>query len=72
MVPFRLFVGGNELSELQRQSSAFAEAAAAGKLPVNLSVLRGHDHFSILDELSEPEGQIARELASLADNPARS
>jgi arylformamidase len=66
MPPLRMFVGGRELPELKRQSAAYAEAARGGGLPVELTVLPGHHHFSILDELSRPEGAITRALVEMA------
>jgi len=63
--PLHLFAGGAELPELQRQSETYAEAARARGLPVRLTVLRGHHHFSILDELIDPHGAITRTLVDL-------
>jgi arylformamidase len=65
MPALRLFVGGGELPELRRQSADYAEAARARQLPVALTVLPGHHHFSILDELARPEGAITRALVEL-------
>jgi arylformamidase len=64
--PLRLFVGGAELAELQRQSVDYAQAARQRGLPIELSILPGHHHFSILDELCRPEGAITRALCALA------
>jgi acetyl esterase/lipase len=64
----RLFVGGNELPELQRQSTAYAEAARSRGLPVALRVLPAHHHFSILDEISRPDGAITRALVEMTAN----
>src|SRR6266508_2341560 len=64
--PLRMFVGGEELPELKRQSAVYADAARARGLPVELAVLPGHHHFSILDELSRPEGAITRALVELS------
>jgi arylformamidase len=69
--PLRLFVGGNELSELQRQSIVYAEAAVPRKSPVSLRILPGHNHFSILDELASAEGHITKELVQLVGATAR-
>jgi arylformamidase len=66
MPPLRLFVGGEELPELQRQSKNYTEAARLRRLPVTLSVLPAHHHFSILDEIRRPEGAITRGLAEMA------
>ena len=65
MKPLRLFVGGNELPELRRQSEAYARAAQARGLPTRLKVLKGHHHYSILDELARPDGELTRELGGL-------
>ena len=63
--PLRLFVGSDELAELKRQSAIYAEAARERALPVALTVLPGRHHYSILDELSRPEGAITRALVEL-------
>jgi arylformamidase len=63
--PLRLAVGGGELPELRRQSEVFARAARERDLPVQLTVLDGHHHFSILDELARPDGALTRELLAL-------
>ena len=63
--PLRLTVGGAELPELKRQSEIYADAARARGLPVRLSVLQGHHHFSILDEIANPEGALTRDLVDL-------
>jgi arylformamidase len=70
MAPSRLFVGGDELPELQRQSASYADAARDQGLPVALTSLPGHNHFSILDELSRPEGTITRALLEMIDASA--
>ena len=44
----------------------FASAALERGLPVKLTTLPGHHHFSILDELARPDGAIARALAAMA------
>jgi len=63
--PLRLAVGGDELSELQRQSTDFEQIAAGRGMPVTLRVLPGHNHFSILDELATPDGALTSELVRL-------
>jgi len=70
MPPLRMFVGGAELPELKRQSTAYADAARGRGLPVELTVLPGHHHFSILDELRRPEGAIARALVEMSGTGA--
>lgn len=63
--PLRVVVGGNELPELRRQAATFAAAAQARGLPVSLTELPGHHHFSILDELARPDGALTRMLVDL-------
>ena len=65
ITPHRLAVGADELSELQRQSTAYAEAASRLASPVKLRVLPHHHHFSILDELASADGILTRELLKL-------
>jgi arylformamidase len=60
-----VFVGGAETSELVRQSTTYAEAARERALPVTLTVMPGHNHFTILDEISRPDGAITRALVEL-------
>lgn len=50
--------GTGELPELQRQSREYAAARAAAGLPGGLAALEGHNHFSILDELANPDGAL--------------
>lgn len=52
--------GGGELAELQRQSKEFADARAAAGLPGQFVRLPGCNHFTILDELTDPAGALAR------------
>ena len=63
--PLRLLVGGAELPELKRQSEDYAKAALVCGLPVSLTTLPGHHHFSILDELAHPDGALVRALVDL-------
>jgi arylformamidase len=66
--PLQLFVGASELPELRRQSAVYADMARKQGLPVTLTDLQSHNHFSILDELSDRDGLMARELARLVEN----
>ena len=63
--PLELFVGGNELPELKRQSQEFSAAAQARGLPVNMTVLPGHHHFSILDELQSADGALTKAIRDM-------
>jgi arylformamidase len=67
MPPLRVFVGGSETSELVRQSTTYAEAARERGLPVTLTVMPGHNHFTILDEISKPDGAITRALVEMIE-----
>jgi arylformamidase len=69
--PLRLFVGGDELPELRRQSAGYAQAARERGLPVALTVLPARHHYSILDELARPEGAITRALVELIEDSAK-
>lgn len=58
--PLVVAYGKSELPELQRQSEEYARKAktkAAG--------LAGHDHFTILEELASPDGDLTREVVNL-------
>lgn len=65
IAPQSITIGGNELTELQRQSAAYAAAASRLGLPVKLAMLPGHHHFSILDELAKADGILTDELLGL-------
>ena len=64
--PLAIAFGTAELPELQRQSRDYYSARKAAGLPSELMPLEGHNHFSILDELSDPKGRIAVSAARLA------
>jgi len=57
--------GAGELPELQRQSHDFWQAREAAGLPGTRLALAGHDHFSILEELATPGGQLVAALSAL-------
>jgi len=56
--PLTLAWGGRELPELQRQSDAYHAARKAANLPSERLPLTGHHHFSILEELANPDGKL--------------
>jgi arylformamidase len=65
--PLAIAYGTGELPELQRQSREYAAARTTGGLPGQLAELEGHNHFSILEELANPDGALTalvRELAA--------
>src|SRR5262249_18022873 len=63
--PLSLFVGAAELPELKRQSEEYAKAAHERGLPLSLTILPGHHHFSILDELACSDGTLVEALRDL-------
>lgn len=63
--PLVIAYGTGELPELQRQSREYAAARERAGLPVKLAALGGHNHFSILEELANPEGALAAVLLEL-------
>ena len=64
--PLVIAYGTAELPELQRQSRDYHAARKAANLPSKLLALAGHDHFSILEELAEPRGQLTEAVIELA------
>ncbi|HEX3476513.1 MAG TPA: alpha/beta hydrolase [Kofleriaceae bacterium] len=65
LAPLAVAVGGDELPELQRQSTSFHGIAGSLGVATALHVLPGHHHYSILDELAQPDGALTRELLRL-------
>jgi hypothetical protein len=63
--PMSLFVGADELPELKRQSEDYARAAQERRLPVSLTTLPGHHHFSVLDEFVHPVGALTNALVDM-------
>ena len=55
-------VGGGELTELQRQSVEYFAAWRGAGLGGEFVPTPAHDHFSIMEELAEPDGLLARAL----------
>ncbi|MCL4101699.1 alpha/beta hydrolase [Fibrobacter sp. HC4] len=64
--PVIVVSGSKELPELRRQSLEFAALRAAERIPGSYSLLDGHDHFSILTELENPNGALSRLLNIMA------
>lgn len=63
--PLIIAYGEEELPELCRQSEDFHIAWDAGMLPSMLLRLPQHNHFSILEELADPDGVILKEIVSI-------
>lgn len=64
-IPIALFIGGDELSELQRQSREFAERASAEDLLVTVTTLPERNHYTIMEELASPDGMLTSALVEL-------
>jgi len=60
-------VGAEELPELVRQSSEYADALRAAGLAARYLPLAGHDHFTVLDELARPRGRLCEALCELRE-----
>ena len=52
--PFVLAVGGEEGSEFNRQSQAMADAWEKQGMPMEMMILAGKNHFSVLNALTDP------------------
>ena len=65
LAPLTAAVGGDELPELQRQSTNFKDIADSLGVAMTLRILSGHHHYSILDELARPDGALTDELVRL-------
>lgn len=70
--PMLITYGLAERPEFQRQSRDYHAARKAAGLPSELLPLEGHDHYSILEELADPKGALAKALARLARAVAKS
>ena len=64
--PLIVAVGLDELPELIRQSDEYWKAWQGRGLPGRYVPIAGHDHFSILEELARPDGQLFAALKTLA------
>ena len=63
--PLTVAFGTAELPELQRQSQTYHQARQDAGLPSRLLPLEPHNHFSIMDELTAPEGRLTGALNDL-------
>jgi acetyl esterase/lipase len=64
--PLVVSVGLGELPELIRQSEEYATAWRRSGLAGEYVPLPGHDHFSILEELAQPNGKLLAALKEMA------
>jgi arylformamidase len=68
--PASVVVGGDELPELRRQSEDYAAAARKAGMDVSLRHAEGRNHFTMLEELIEPDGGLTRDLVALIGRTA--
>jgi arylformamidase len=67
--PVCFAVGADELPELIRQTHEYSQAWTAAGLPGWRATLSAVNHFSILDELAQPHGQLTAALLRLCRQP---
>jgi arylformamidase len=58
-------VGAGELPEMVRQTDDYYAAWTKAGLPASLLHIDGTDHFTVMDELSRPDGQLTIALQAL-------
>ncbi|HQR97071.1 MULTISPECIES: alpha/beta hydrolase [unclassified Polaromonas] len=63
-----LVFGADELPELKRQSTDYAQAALGAGAQLKLESITGCNHFSILDELYRADGRLVQCLKALTGN----
>src|SRR4029077_7255594 len=63
--PLIVTYGTAELPELCRQSVDYAQAWVERGLPGHLLPIEGADHFTILETLARPDGELMRALLTL-------
>jgi arylformamidase len=63
--PLVVAYGTSELPELCRQSTEYAQAWVERGLPGHLLPIDGADHFTVLDALARPDGQLMQALLAL-------
>ncbi|MBN8956147.1 MAG: alpha/beta hydrolase [Rhizobiales bacterium] len=64
--PLVVTYGTAELPELQRQSQAYAEVWRAAGRDGEIVPMQGDDHFSIMEKLADPDGELTTILTRLA------
>ena len=64
--PLVIAYGGKELPELRRQSRDYASACVAAGHDATLLPIANADHFSVIDALIEPSGDLTRAVVDLA------
>jgi len=67
--PLTVAHGTAELPELQRQSKVYTEAWNSKGLTGTLLPVAGSNHFSILEQLRQPDGVLALAARRLSGRP---
>jgi arylformamidase len=57
--PLLLAVGGDERAEFLRQQQAMEDAWLGEGVPITATVLPGHNHYTIVELLGDPDGELA-------------
>ena len=63
--PAIIACGGNESAEFRRQTRSYAEQREQAGYPVTHMEVAGHDHFSIIGELANPESPLFRAIIEM-------
>lgn len=64
-IPYLMYVGGDELSELKRQSVDYCAALKDAGLRAQLIVPPGYNHFSLIELLGDPDSLLTEGLVGL-------
>ena len=63
--PAIIACGANESAEFRRQTAAYADILIEAGYPVTHMEVAGHDHFSIIGELANPESRLFRAVIGM-------
>ena len=63
--PAIIACGANESAEFRRQTSSYAERCKQAGYPVTHMEIKGHDHFSIIGELANPDSPLFRAIIGM-------
>ena len=63
--PSIIACGANESAEFRRQTAAYADILKEAGYPVTHMEVAGHDHFSIIGELANPESPLFRAVIGM-------
>ncbi len=65
VTPSIIACGANESAEFRRQTAAYADILKEAGYPVTHMEVAGHDHFSIIGELANPESPLFRAVIGM-------